>query len=633
MENVQSKDQPESARRITIRVILLISIMLSLFHLFTGGFGVLTAMIQRNVHLTVVLLLVFLIKPLANKKLRWLDTLCIIISISSGIYIFYTYDQLLLRVGAPNAYDMFFGITLIIVILEAARRVTGFILPLIGLLFLLYAYFGHYFPSILKTSDISLERIISLMYLSTEGLWGTSLGIAATFIALFIIFGAFLNTTGAGKVFIDLAFIIGGRFKGGPAKVSVISSALMATVSGSAVANVSSTGQFTIPLMKKVGFKPRMAASIEAVASAGGSIMPPVMGAGAFIMAELTGISYGKIILAALIPGILYFLSVFLFVDFDAGRAKMKGIEKKELPVFKEVFWKGFHLYIGLGTLIYLLVVLNASPMFAAFWSIVALVISYIAIYFRKIDWKFFLEALEQGAKGMLLISMACAIAGIVVGVINLTGTAVTLTSLLMNLGQNSILLTLFLTMIACVIMGMGLPSTAAYIIVGVLTAPALIDLGIDPLLAHMFIYYFASLAPIIPPVALASYTAAGIAGSDPLRTSFTSARVGLVSFIIPYMFVFGPELLGQGSAVEIALAVTGACIGVIFFAAALTGWLKRDLFFYERILSFGGASLLVHTGLLTDLIGIGIIAVLLTSILIRTQFNEKPQDTYEVNQ
>ncbi|KKI85199.1 TRAP transporter permease [Shouchella clausii] len=608
------KDRTVSKNSFILKVVFILSILLSGFQLWTGGVGVFTAMIQRNIHLTLVLLLVFLLYPL-KKKWRWIDYLAILLTLGSGVYICFSFETLALRVGAPHTLDLVFGTTLIILVLEGARRVTGLVLPLIGLAFLVYAYFGNLFPAALQTSTISYERIISLIYLSTEGLWGTSLGIAATFIALFIIFGAFLNTTGAGKVFIDLAFIMGGRFKGGPAKVSVISSALMATVSGSAVANVSSTGQFTIPLMKKVGFKGRMAASIEAVASAGGSIMPPVMGAGAFIMAELTGIPYSQILVAALIPGILYFLSVFLFVDFDAGRQKMKGMSRQELPIFKNVFWKGFHLYIGLATLVYLLVGMNSSPMFAAFWSIVALVISYVILYFKQVNWKFLIDALVQGAKGMLLISMACAIAGIVVGVINLTGTAVTLTSILLSLGENSVLLTLLLTMVACVIMGMGLPSTAAYIIVAVLTAPALIDLGINPLLAHMFIYYFASLAPIIPPVALASYTAAGIANSNPIRTSFTSARVGLVSFIIPYMFVYGPALLAMGTASEITIAVLGAVVGVVFYAAALTGWLSRDLGLWERTLSFIGASLLAHTSIVTDMVGILCISILMFSI------------------
>ncbi|ARK29976.1 TRAP transporter permease [Halalkalibacter krulwichiae] len=475
---------------------------------------------------------------------------------------------------------------------------------------------------------MSIDRMVSLLYMSTDGLWGTTLGIAATFVALFVIFGAFLNTTGAGKVFIDLAFIVGGRFRGGPAKVAVISSALMGSVNGSPVANVSSTGQFTIPLMKKVGYKPKVAASVEAVASTGGSIMPPIMGAGAFVMAELTGIPYAEIVIAAVIPALLFYLSVFLFVDFEAGKQKLKGLPKSQLPVFKETFWKGIHLYAGLTTLIYLLVFKQVSPMFAAFWSIILLIATYMIVYFKSADWKFFVRALEQGAKSMLLVTMACATAGLVVGVINLTGIGVTLTTLMVNLGQNHLILTLLVTMVACIIMGMGLPPTASYIVLGVLTAPALVSLGVGVLYAHMFVYYFACLAPITPPVALASYTGAGIAGSNPLRTSFTSARIGLVAFLIPYMFIFGPELLAQGSVGDVSLAIFMGLIGVTLLAAAITGWFKRDLTWYERFISLTSSIFLIYSGIVTDAIGLGLMILFLALVFFTRKGNRENNST-----
>ncbi|WP_066251318.1 TRAP transporter permease [Neobacillus drentensis] len=592
-------------------VVLLLSVALSLFQLYTSGFGVLTAMLQRSFHLTLVLVLIFLIYPIhSSKYLRWIDFVLVGFSIASGLYIFRTYEDLLFRVGNPDTWDMVLGIATMILVLEATRRVAGNILALIGSIFLIYAYFGEYFPGIFQHSNMSLNRIVSLVYLSTDGLWGETLGVAATFVAMFIIFGAFLNSTGAGKVFIDLAYIVGGRYRGGPAKVAVVSSGLMGTMSGSPVANVASIGHFTIPLMKKIGYSPQVAASIEAVASTGGSIMPPIMGAGAFVMAELTGISYSKIVIAAIIPAILYYLSIFTFVDFEAARKNMIGLSKDQLPHFKKIFFKGIHLYTGLFTLIYLLVFAKVSPMNSAFYSIIVLVGTYVVVYFKQIKWKFIIEALESSAKSMLLVTAACATAGIVVGVINLTGIGVTLTTLLVNIGENSLLLTLIVTMIACIIMGMGLPPTASYILLAVLTAPALINLGVNILVAHMFVFYFSCLAPITPPVALASYTAAGIAGSDPLRTGITSARIGLVAFLIPYMFVYGPALLAQGSLGNILLSLFMAIIGVITLAAALAGWFKRELVLYERVFALVISLLLIYSGLITDLIGLGLLVI-----------------------
>ena len=598
------------------KVVFSLAIFLSIFHLYTGGFGLLTPMLQRSVHLYVVIILVFLMYPLTFKKVgRVFDYIAIALAIGSAIYIFTTYETLLHRIGDTSTMDIFFGVATIVLVLEATRRVTGWVLAMIGVVFIFYSYFGAYFPSVFESSNMSTNRFISLVFLSSEGIWGSTLAIAATFVALFVIFGAFLNATGAGKVFIDLAYFFGGRYRGGPAKVAVISSALMGTVSGSPVANVSSTGQFTIPLMKKIGYKPKVAGAIEAVASTGGSIMPPIMGAGAFVMAEMTGIPYGEIIIAAAIPAILYYLSVYFYVDLEAAKDNLKGLTKAELPDFKKTFMAGFHLYIGLGVLIYLLVFNQSSPMFSAFWSIVALVVSYVVVYFKQIDWSFLPEALVDGAKGMLLTTVACATAGIIVGVINLTGIGVTLTTLMVNIGGTSIILTLIVTMIACIILGMGLPPTAAYILLGVLTAPALVKLGIEPLYAHMFVFYFSCLAPITPPVALASFTAAGIAGSDPLKTSITSAKIGLVAFLIPYMFIFGPPLLAQGTILEISWTFIMACLGVFVLAMALTGWYKRNLLWYERLWALVTAILLISADLMTDLFGMALFAGLIVLI------------------
>jgi TRAP transporter 4TM/12TM fusion protein len=587
------------------KFVLPIALILSVFQLFTGGFGVLTPMLQRSVHLTLVLIIIFLLYPISKSpKWRWLDYVSAILALANGIYLYFTYMDLFTRVGAPNISDKVFATITMILLLEATRRLTGWVLPIIGVVFLLYGYFGHMFTGIFSVGVLSYDRIVSLLYMSTSGIWGTTLGVAATFIALFVLFGAFLNSTGAGKIFVDLAFAIGGKFRGGPAKVSVLASALTGTVSGSQVANVSITGQFTIPLMKKVGYEPRVAGGIESVASTGGAIMPPIMGAGAFVMAEMTGIQYSEIVIAAIIPALLYFLSVYWSVDFEAAKKDMRGLKKEELPNFKEVAKQGIHLYIGLGFLVYMLMFAHVSPMKAACWSILALIVSTFIFKFKTIKWTFIIDALYTGAKGMLMVTVACGTAGIVVGIVNLTGIGITLTSLMINIADNSLILTLLIAMAASIVLGMGLPPTAAYILLGVLTAPALVQVGLPVIVAHMFVYYYTCLAPITPPVALASYTAAGIAGSKPMATSFSSLRIGLVGFIIPFMFVFGPSLLFIGDLQDISISLVSSIIGVTLLSASMVGWLKTKLNVVERAIPLIAAILLIYPEGISDIIG-----------------------------
>jgi TRAP transporter 4TM/12TM fusion protein len=593
----------------SIRVIVLpVALLLSLFQLYTGGFGVLTPVLQRGIHLTLVLILIFLLYPISNSwRWRWLDYFAICLTLANGIYLYREYLDFVARVGIPDLGDKIFAGVTIILILEGTRRVVGWVLPGIACFFLAYIFYGYLFPGIFQISHFSYDRMISLEYMSTSGIWGITLGVAASFVALFILFGGFLETTGAGKVFIDLAFAIGGRFRGGPAKVAVLASGMMGTVSGSAVANVSTVGTFTIPLMKKVGYLPRVAAGIESVASTGGQIMPPVMGAGAFIMARYTGIPYADIVGAAFIPAIMYYISVFLFVDLEAGRLKLKGVKRNALPEIKTVFLQGINLYVGLGALIYLLVVERVSPMLAAFWAIIALIAATIIFKFKSVKWTFILEALEIGAQKMLLVTVCCATAGIIVGVIRLTGIGITLTTLFVNIGQDSLLITLLISMLVCIILGMGMPPAASYILLGVLVAPGLVKIGLPLISAHMFVYYLTSLAPITPPVALAAYAAAGIAGSNPTSTGLVAVRIGLVAFIIPFMFVYGPSLLAQGSIEAIITTFISASIGVFFLVSAICGWFTRNMTLLERILALGVGGLLIKPGMFTDMLGVGV--------------------------
>lgn len=616
------------------KIVLPIAIILSIFQLYTGGFGVLTPMLQRGVHLTFVLMLVFLLYPISKKsiKLRWIDYISVILSLASGIYLYTSYSDLFNRVGNPNIPDQFFAAVTIILLLEATRRLTGWILPAIGLFFLAYGYFGHNLTGMFSIGELSYDRMVSLIYMSTDGIWGTTLGVAATFIALFVLFGAFLEATGAGKIFIDLAFAIGGKFRGGPAKVSVLASALTGTISGSQVANVSITGQFTIPLMKNTGYKPRIAGGIESVASTGGAIMPPIMGAGAFVMAEMTGIPYSAIVIAAIIPALLYYLSVYWYVDFEAAKNNMKGMSKEDLPDFKTVAKQGIHLYIGLIVLIYMLMIAQASPMKSAVWGIISIVIATFIFRYKTIKWNFVVDALYRGAKGMLMVTVACGTAGIVVGIVNLTGIGISLTTLMVSLADNSMFLTLMIAAIASIILGMGLPPTAAYILLGVLTAPALVEVGIPILVAHMFVYYYTCLAPITPPVALASYTAAGIANSKPMATSFSSLRIGLVGFIIPFMFVYGPSLLFQGDSQGIIIALVTSIIGVILLSTSTVGWFVKNLNTVERIVPLIASLLLISPETVTDIAG-GIITVLFVAYiyLFKNKTNSSPKQVENI--
>lgn len=611
--------------RIIKYITIALAISLSIFQLYTAYFGVLTPLLQRGFHLTLVIILIFLYYPISkSKKWLWIDYLFMLIIFAHSVYIFIEVDTMFYRGGAPNIIDLIFSIALTILMLEATRRVTGWILPILISLFLFYMFFGHLAPGIFKISGMSLNRIVSLLYLSTEGIFGTPLAVAATTIAAFVIFGAFLEATGAGKVFIDISFAIAGKFRGGPAKVAVVSSALTGTLSGSGVANTMTTGVLTIPIMKNVGYKPRVAAAIEAVASTGGSMLPPVMGSAAFIMSEFTGIPYISIVYAAIIPSILYYLSVLLFVDFQAGRKGISSMKKEELPKLSKVALKGFHLYLGFGTLLFLLIVMKVTPVNAALWATIILILTTLVFYHKTVKWTFLIDGLIKGAKGMLMISVACGSAGIVVAAIKLTGIGITLTSFFMGIGEASLFLTLILAMIACIIMGMGLPGNVSYIILGVLIPPALIQLGVPILVAHMFVFYYTCLAPITPPVALASYAGASIAGTDPLLTSLESARIGVVGFLIPFIFIYAPSLILLDNVNLIIIKTILGLISTILIAIVTTGWFKRNIHWLERIFAFCIAVLLIVPNTTTILIGIVCLVVFILLLFIKNDNNKK---------
>ncbi len=587
----------------------LFAVCMSLFHLYTGCFGSLDPWSQRVVHLTFGFLITFLSYPvLKGKKISVFDILLALASLASGAYIILNMDALVDRAGLPTMPDVVFGVLTILLVLEMTRRVIGLALVIVAALFLLYAYFGPYLPEAIAHRGYDIERISSHMYTTLEGIYGVPIGVSATFVILFVIFGAFLEATKTGDFFINIANSIAGKARGGPAKVAVISSSFFGTISGSAVANVVGTGTYTIPLMKRTGYTPHFAASVEAVASSGGQLVPPVMGAAAFVISEMTGESYLKICIAAIIPSLLYYIALFTSVHKEAQRVGLQGLQAHEVPSFIGTLKSRGYLAISALVLIYLLAVQLTSPSFAAFWAIVSSIILSSIRKDTRLDLKGFIRALEAGAKSALSVVAACAAAGIVVGVVTLTGLGLKFSGAIISLAQGNLYLTLFFAMIASLILGMGLPTTAAYIICAILAVPALTNLGVGVLSAHLFVFYFAIISAITPPVALAAYAGSAIAKSSPMQTAVTACRIGLAAFIIPYMFVFNPALLMSGGALSIIWVAFTASVGVFLLSCSTIGWFLTSTSTWERVLLFATSILLIEPRLTTDIIAIALL-------------------------
>jgi TRAP transporter 4TM/12TM fusion protein len=533
-----------------------------------------------------------------------IDAIFAALALTAGLYIFFNWEAVVERAGMPIERDIYFGILMIIIVLEATRRAVGGALACTAVAFLLYAYFGPYMPGMFAHKGYTVERLINVMYTSSEGIFGIPMAVSSTYIVLFVLFGAFLSKCGGGRFFIDFAFSLTGRRRGGPAKAAVISSAFMGTMSGSSVANVVTTGTFTIPLMKSSGYPARVAGAIEAVASTGGQIMPPIMGAAAFIMSEFTEIPYVRIATAAVIPALLYFFAVYLMVDSQARKEGLKGLPREELPRIGATLAWGGHLFVPLIVLI-LMLVWAYSPMKSVFFGIVLIVVMGMVRKTTRVGpWKL-VEALEFGARNAVTIATACAAAGIIVGVIALTGLGLKFSDSLVSLSGGNIFFALFFSMIASLILGCGMPTTAAYVVLASLAAPVLIRLGVPVLAAHLFIFYFGCVSTITPPVALSSYAGAGLAGADATKVGNTAFKFGLVAYIVPYMVVYGPSLLMQGGPVKILMSVATACLGVIAFTSGLQGYLRRECLWWERIFLLAAGLCLLFPGLRTDLSGV----------------------------
>lgn len=637
LQEILSKYDKEASYRnftgIMKWIVTIGAISFSLFQLYTAIFGNLASQLQRSIHLTFALGLIFLLYPLSNKlrkkKLPIYDVILTIVSIVVGLYWTFQYEELINRAGMYNTLDFIVGGLAILLVLEASRRVVGIPITVIAILFLLYALYGRYMPGFLEHRGVSIERLISHMYFTLDGILGTPLSVSATFIFLFLLFGAFLEKSGIGQYFNDLALLIAGRSVGGPAKVAVFSSGLQGMISGSSVANVVTSGSFTIPMMKKSGYRREFAGAVEAAASTGGQLMPPIMGAAAFLMAEFTGIPYWDIAKAAVIPALLYFAGIWIIVHLEAKRTGLRGLSKEELPNKKEVLKK---LYL-LIPIIFIIVLMSMgfTPIRAALFGILSII---VVASFRKdtrMSIKDIFEALANGARTALGVAAATACAGIIVGVVTLTGLGLKFANGLIDLSGGNLILTLVFTMIASLILGMGSPTTANYIITSTMAAPAIILLLSDPsaseipatvlLSAHMFAFYFGIIADITPPVALAAFAATGISGGNPIRTGFEAARLAIAAFLIPYIFVFSPSLfLIDTTFIEAAMVIITSIVGMTGLGAGAIGYFKCNMNIFERLLGIVGGLMLIYPGGFTDLIGLGLLVALLASQIMKSK-------------
>lgn len=602
-------------------LLLLLSGGAALFHLYSAGVAPFTALVQRPVHLAFMATLGFLGVGARMAKRssgegagesdpwKWVATFLtwalILAVVASAFYLVSENEALVRRAGSPTTLDLVGGLVTLVVVLELARRTTGWGLVVVAILALVYAVTGPYLPGILAHRGYGFSRLMEHLYLSTEGIWGVPLGVSADFVYLFVLFGALLDMGGGGALLIGLADRVAGRTRGGPAKTAAVASALMGSLSGSAVANVVTTGTFTIPLMRRSGFKPFFAGAIEAAASTGGQLMPPIMGAGAFILATWTNIPYTRVAIAAVVPSLLYYVALLMAIHFRAGRIGLKGGERKQLdPVLPRI-----HLLLPLGFIV-LLLAMGRSPMRAAFWGVVtALGVSFLTRATRP-DRKLLEKALLAAGSGAVQVAAACAAAGIVVGVASLTGIGLRMSGLIVTVAQGNLFLALLLTALGSIVLGMGLPTTAAYVVLAALGAPALIELGVPLLAAHLFIFYFGCISNVTPPVSLAAYAASGIAGSPPLKTAWTAMLLASAGFLVPFMFVYAPALLLEGSLLEISLVTGTGIAGVTALAAATMGFLRQRLVWWERLLLLGAAFALIFPGLISDGLGLALLLV-----------------------
>jgi TRAP transporter 4TM/12TM fusion protein len=561
---------------------------------------------------SLVLALVFLQVPVRKKMamdtLPWYDSILAVLSLIVGFYAAIFYKDIVVEIGLLIPHRILLGTVVVLLVLEATRRLIGWPFLIIVICFIFYALFTSIFPGGLYGKAIPWPRLANYLYLDPQGVFGVAIEVAATVVFAFVLFGQALFRTGGGQFFIDAALSLMGRYRGGPAKVSVLSSSLFGTVSGSAVANVMVDGWFTIPLMKANGFKDYTASAIEAVASTGGQIMPPVMGAAAFMMATFLGIPYAKVAISAALPAVLYYIAVYIQIDLIAIRDGLHGLPRESLPSFKEVMKKGgYSFFISILFLIYLLFIVNLDGDKAGLYAAASvLIISFFKKETRPNITKL-ISILKDTGEGMLEIGVISAGAGLIIGIISITGLGYTFSSTLVSLSGGSTFLLLVLAAAGAVVLGMGMTVTAAYLLMVILIAPALTTTGVAPLNAHLFVFYFAVMSFVTPPVCLAVYAAASIGKADMFKTGYQAIRLSIAAYIVPFIFVYHPALLLQGTVIEVLEAVVTAVIGISLVAIAVEGYLFRPLDWVRRILLCGGGIITMIPGWKTDLLGLAI--------------------------
>jgi TRAP transporter 4TM/12TM fusion protein len=586
-----------------------IAVCMALYHMWVILTGTPEAIIFRGTHLLFAIVLTFLLVRRTSAEAGGapsaLDYALLALAAAPIAYLFLNYDYIVNRIyyiDDMTVADMVLAVVLIVMVLEATRRLIGWALPITALVFLAYGLF---------VARVEPMRLLDQLFMTTEGIFGAPLGVSAAYVMIFVLFGSFMERTGTGQLFMDFALSLTGHTAGGPGKVSVISSSLFGTISGSAVANVMVDGPISIPLMKRTGFKPHFAAGVEAVASTGGQIMPPIMGAAAFVMAEFLAVSYAQVTIWALIPAILYYVACFGAVHFEAKRRGILGVPRSELPRLGTTLRERGHLFIPVLVILAIMYAGYSAPLAALAGTLacfpVALLRASTRVHVRLGN---IIEAMIDGARNALAVALACACAGIVIGVVALTGAGIVFTQAVIGLAQNSLLLALLLTMVAGIVLGMGMPTTPAYIVMAALLIPALIKLGVPVPAAHMFAFYFAILSAITPPVALAVYAAAGLAKSDLWATGWAAMKIGAAGFIVPFMFVYEPALLMIGDWGTIVWRFFASSIGILTLAAGLHGYLLRAATIWERVVLIAAAFCLVKPDWLSDVIGFGLMLV-----------------------
>ncbi len=602
------------------KFVFILAVVWSLAHLYTAAFGVFPSTLQRAPHVGVALVLIFILYPARrgskSNKVPWYDFVLAFLSFSVAAYHVIYYKELVWRAGVYNNLDMVVSFIAVLLIIEATRRMAGPVIISLATFFLLYAYFGNYFPSFMAHPGLSIKRIAVFQWLSTEGILGIPIQVSSTFIFLFMLFATFLKKTGIGDWLTELAVGLTGSSTGGPAKAAVIASAAQGTVSGSSVANTVGTGSVTIPLMKSIGYRSEFAGAVEAAASTGGQLMPPIMGAAAFIMVEFLNTPYITIALSAAIPAVLYFTGIFITVHLEAKKTGLLGIPKNRLPDWKQLLRKKWFLATPIVGIIYLLVK-GYTAMMAAFYAIILCIAVSMILKETRMSFKKIVEGLEEGARSALPVVVACATAGIIVGIITLTGLGMKMSGGLVRLAGGNIYLTMLFTMIGSLILGMGVPTTANYIIQATVSAPALMALGVPQLAAHLFVFYFGIVADITPPVALAAFAGSGIAKSDPLKTGFEAFKLGFAAYLVPYIFALSPILVlirpegvsTMAFTISVALAIVTAIIGMICIGASTTNYFVTNNKWYERILFFAAGLTLIIPGIYSDIFGITVLS------------------------